>query len=480
MLRRRQKAIEPQSHTPNPVTGPVGAEDLARAAGGVTVGAGRNAVGPEGHGGGGPAGPPLVSLTSSVYTPPALGGSNVLVEPQWGAFDCAPAPTVPSDTGLVWRRKSVGRHNRRQMLRWLQRHQVGDSRVHSCQKIPTSENVGFRLNLTEGGVQASLSGMNSCGAVWSCPSCAARIAHTRAGQVQAASEAYHATGGRMWLLTLTLRHDRSQDLALLLDGAHRAWRKVMNSRSWRDAKAQAGVEGYLRVLEVTHGENGWHPHFHILLFQEAGFDPHMATVWMENLKRAMFGEWVKALVHQGFRPPLENQGGADLRPVNGNLATQSDGRLASYLSKGAWAGDGAGIEVAGGALKKAKGGGESALQILSRAIEGEADAIHLWNEWGSAMKGRRQFSWSRTRPACIPEAIATMTDEAAAQIEEAEGEIRVLPWNRLRLSVHLGAVYWLQGRIEAECATIEQAENLMYGVVYDWLMRDGPPKDLEP
>ncbi|MBM7457299.1 plasmid rolling circle replication initiator protein Rep, partial [Oceanisphaera litoralis] len=26
------------------------------------------------------------------------------------------------------------------------------------------------------------------------------------------------------------------------------------------------IHGYIRALEVTHGENGFHPHFHIIMF----------------------------------------------------------------------------------------------------------------------------------------------------------------------------------------------------------------------
>ena len=61
-------------------------------------------------------------------------------------------------------------------------------------------------------------GLQSCGLVHLCAHCQPKIAARRAGEVQAAVDAWTAEGGAVLLVTLTLSHGRADPLAATLGG----------------------------------------------------------------------------------------------------------------------------------------------------------------------------------------------------------------------------------------------------------------------
>ena len=76
-----------------------------------------------------------------------------------------------------------------------------------------------------GRMVASFQGLMTCGSVWSCPRCSAVIAHTRAQEIAAAVRECYRQGGKVYLLTLTMRHtagDRLTDLWDALTSIFRA------------------------------------------------------------------------------------------------------------------------------------------------------------------------------------------------------------------------------------------------------------------
>ncbi|MBF0394358.1 MAG: protein rep, partial [Alphaproteobacteria bacterium] len=106
----------------------------------------------------------------------------------------------------------------------------------------------------------------TCGSVWHCPVCAAKIAQERRRMVSSAISEHMAAGGMSVMLTLTSRHSRSDDVKALRIAQAKRWRGLRSGRKAKDLDTACGMIGGLRVFEVTHGESGWHPHFHILLF----------------------------------------------------------------------------------------------------------------------------------------------------------------------------------------------------------------------
>ena len=109
-------------------------------------------------------------------------------------------------------------------------------------------------------------GVLTCNSVHSCPTCSGRIRSEKRGRIEGAMR----VGGlehdeAQWrMLTVTLRHDGSESLLSLRKGVMRAWRRCRQSgtvqRLWK-----RHVCASVRSIEVTYGENGWHPHLHLVI-----------------------------------------------------------------------------------------------------------------------------------------------------------------------------------------------------------------------
>jgi hypothetical protein len=69
----------------------------------------------------------------------------------------------------------------------------------------------------DGRMVAHYQGLMTCGSVWSCPRCSAVIAHTRSAEIGAAVRECYRQGGRVYMLTLTMRHSSRDRLADLWD-----------------------------------------------------------------------------------------------------------------------------------------------------------------------------------------------------------------------------------------------------------------------
>ena len=117
---------------------------------------------------------------------------------------------------------------------------------------------------------ASYAGLQTCGSVWTCPVCAAKIAERRRVELLDAMDMHKAAGGFVYLLTLTTPHQRADVLSDLLGQQGKALQAFLRDKTVKKIFAEMGYLGQVRALEVTHGRkgtnNGWHPHFHILQF----------------------------------------------------------------------------------------------------------------------------------------------------------------------------------------------------------------------
>ena len=324
-----------------------------------------------------------------------------------------------------------------------------------------------RVRRTDGGVKVMVSqspdgtrvggfsGLSSCGSVWACPVCSAKIAARRQQDIAKALAAWHVLGGRVAILTLTMRHNRGQRLKTLWDGLSSAWNAVGSGRAWKSDQVSYGqpfertvktgkragqvVSEFripsIRVVEVTHGPSGWHVHVHALLF----LPPQTSQEQCEALGKRMFERWSRDLVASGFAAPEGKRiwdpirrewviPGWDCRRLNGDPAAA----LGEYFTKAVYS---ASMESARGDLKDAKGGNRTPFGILhalviARTGELSRDEVPvitdddeaLWAEWEEWSKGRRQVAWSPgLRAMLLPDEPVELTDEEIAA-EEAGGD----------------------------------------------------------
>jgi hypothetical protein len=241
------------------------------------------------------------------------------------------------------------------------------------------------VRLSEAGDRrvAGYAGLASCGSVWACPVCAAKVAAERSAELRAVLRAVLEAGGSASLMTFTMRHTRADRLADCWSAVSAAWGRVTSGKQWQADQAAGGMLGWARVVEVTDGANGWHVHVHVLVC----WDRPVSEAFAAHVGARMWGRWSRALGRRGFDSVVladdydEMRGGLNVR-----MATLDDS-LADYFTKLAF-------EVTGAHAKEGRAGGRTPFEILADAVMGEAASIDRWWEWEAASKDRRQLTWS--------------------------------------------------------------------------------------
>lgn len=251
------------------------------------------------------------------------------------------------------------------------------------------------------GVHAHLEGTQTCGSVWHCPVCAARIAEERRKELNLLLAVAHARGYQAHMITLTARHGREDDLAELLDRMKRAKQGWGQHRAYRRLKGR--VIGSVTATEVTHGAvNGWHPHFHIIVVTDGPVD-------LEALR----GPWLASLANVG----LDGNGAA--------FQVQDASAAGKYVAK--W---GMAEEMTLTGSKRGRGKGRTPMQLLAAASDdGDKRAGALWKDYAAAFRGRRQLVWSRGLKALA--GIGEVSDQDAAADERQDDQEEV---GRLKIS----------------------------------------------
>lgn len=155
-----------------------------------------------------------------------------------------------------------------------------DSRTSRCmvQRAPLPGQSLGEIQIMKGiHNKAFYQGLMSCGGIWTCPVCAAKISERRRQELKQAIEAAQALDMNVYFVTLTVSHGIGDDLQELLDKQAKALKRLSQGKySIRHqlktlfegiGETTPEIHGYIRAFEVTHGnQNGFHPHFHILVF----------------------------------------------------------------------------------------------------------------------------------------------------------------------------------------------------------------------
>jgi hypothetical protein len=130
--------------------------------------------------------------------------------------------------------------------------------------------------------RAAYSGLYRCGDFWRCPSCRVALGIRRARQIEMALRQHVDAGGSALLATYTVPHTRDESLPVVLARLAGTWRRYAR-HAWRDCVGAYYI-GNVRALEVVHGVNGWHPHYHALLFVRSGL-PYLTPVAVSLAER---------------------------------------------------------------------------------------------------------------------------------------------------------------------------------------------------
>jgi hypothetical protein len=328
--------------------------------------------------------------------------------------------------------------------------------------------VGSTVAIVRHGDRAAWAGLETCGSVWSCPVCSGRVLAERGQELGSALNAWHADGGSVAMVTLTMRHGRGDALAACWDALGDAWAAASGrSRGVRAAKGAAEVAGWVRRVEVTWGAaHGWHVHIHALMFLRK---PEGAGA----LGEAMFAAWAARLGRVGLTP-IRDSGGLDVRVLGLEAAREE---AAGYVSKGTYREQvaRAAMELTGGG-KLGREGNVTPWAILDAARAGDRQARALWAEWEAASFGRRALTWSQGFRDQLVDDQERDDDQIAG---DASGEV-VCVWDRADWEVIRDAGDVAARLVEVVVGLADQERDVVGEAVWAYCLGVGVPGPRPP
>lgn len=270
--------------------------------------------------------------------------------------------------------------------------------------------TGALVELLRRGADARFGGVQTCGSVWGCPCCSARISEVRRQELRALQAWVAARPHlRIVMVTLTARH-RGRRLLSMIEKMSAAKARMQNRNPWKPLRESGRLVGSVSVREATHGENGWHPHYHVLCIVEAD-DDDAAKALLEPLRRV----WVECLKLEGLGGTLSRA----FHLASGEAVAEYVAKQGSEAEVGSW---GIAEEMTLGRLKRGRGEkGASPWQVLREAHAGHDEARALWQEYALTMHGKRQQVWSNGLKAAV--GLVEIEDKEAAEGEEHSDEL---------------------------------------------------------
>ena len=284
-------------------------------------------------------------------------------------------------------------------------------RVAHCQRSTMSSAGVVVYRSAEG---ASYGNLSTCGSVWHCPICSAKVTEKRRQELQAAINTWAKSGGEVYLMSLTFPHQENQSLESNLKLFSESLKRFKNGRAYKATMKATGALGSIRALEVTHGHNGWHPHTHDLVF---------ATADQLDMLQELQMVWIDTLVKTGIadRTQLNDMLKAAFDVQNGDYAAEYVAKFgheateaSKTLTNSHW---GASHELTKAHAKIGKRlGGRTPFTLLSDFIKGDDESGALFQEFGLHFKGKRQLFWSPK----LRKALAVEDEKTDAEIAADE------------------------------------------------------------
>lgn len=305
-------------------------------------------------------------------------------------------------------------------------HGANFARTAKCMHVRRSSTVSVHKSIRH--QSAFYSGLITCGSVWACPICAAKIQERRRLELARAIDWAWNNGYQPIMVTLTAPHRRDQSLTALRDMQQAALADLRSGRGGKSMREKLGHEGLIRSLEVTNGVNGWHLHVHEMWFVRKDVDARAARViirkrWLRSCLKAGL-----ITLDRGSKRSILSQ----LRPffrhsvdVKGNCSASD--YLAKMDSPSHW---GADREMAKASSKQGKKSGLHPFGLLAEAAKGCTRSGRLFVEYAIAMKGKAQLFWSRGLKDRV--GVDEITDEELAEKSEDDaillGELDRKQW----------------------------------------------------
>jgi len=280
-------------------------------------------------------------------------------------------------------------------------------RVKYClkRKIKKSENINVCWN--ESTKKAHYGNVIRCGSVWVCPVCAKKITEKRRNELALINEKWKKgitlfspveqpknfvgapryleenVKGYTYLLTLTNPHYVNDRLTDLREKQKKAMKSFFSDRKGQYIFNELlGKRFHITNYEVTYGQNGWHPHHHILIFS----DKYLSIHDFSNIHEVLADHWSDSLHKAGIRKIKSNEKFIACDLQDGTYADQ-------YVGK--W---GIEHEMTKGHVKKGRDT-YTPFDLLRLSDKDELifekQPSKLFQEFAISFKGARQLVFSR-------------------------------------------------------------------------------------
>ena len=294
------------------------------------------------------------------------------------------------------------------------------TRLAKCHRVPWQATVGVQHSAARD--RASYIGLTTCGSVSACPICARKVAERRRQELEAALAEAQRRGYQLLFLTMTVRHHKGDSCGQVLQWLTDARRRFRSGREWQSLKAVGPLLGYVSTLEVTVGENGWHPHCHeVWVLREPLDSEHLSLLTLR-----LVTHWQNAVVASGG--DVQRSYGLRLEVVG-----EHEDAVADYLLKGGqW---GVCDEMTKAHTKHARRAGRTVASLLDDYMAGDEESGRLYVEYVKALRGRRVHRWSSG----LRRLLGLMPEQEDAEVAAQPDEVAVtlayldLPeWRELR------------------------------------------------
>ncbi len=238
----------------------------------------------------------------------------------------------------------------------------------------------------------------TCKMVWLCPVCAARISANRTAVILGLVTQIDETGFanetgepvihrglkyHVAMMTYTIGHKLADPLPRSMAKLKTAYHRLWSGKRAQQFMAAYDIVGTLRAFEVTHGDNGWHPHIHTLLVSRQPLDFQTCQqIWSHVGRR-----WSEEIESTGGYVTLDR--GLDV--------TSGRESLAHYISN-------AGNKIMRVKLdpaivyeetktpaKLGHRAGRTLWELLAWYVRGDVESGRLWQQAQTVLKGTRQL-----------------------------------------------------------------------------------------
>lgn len=274
-------------------------------------------------------------------------------------------------------------------------------------KIVPQKGLPQNVYLISNGKNSKFVGQAMCKNPWACPVCSAYMMSKYASEIASAIEMKRAEGEMAFMVTFSVPHLRFMTCRQVTDILYetfsyfRRTAKQKNYRKRSDGSLgfRAGtiskqffdefeVTDYVNVCEYTWGVNGWHPHFHMLMWTKKSnadkimeWQSKLNEFWLQTAKR-ITEKHLKNCFTDDFAVDYINRLYSKSEKDCGVYISNDNGEVRESLTSDYISGWGADKELTGNRRKEASHEGHlTPYQILEKAYYDDAEMEKLYLEF---------------------------------------------------------------------------------------------------